>query len=102
MFMASNVGIQQLQSPFNLGTFAEREQRRVKRLIRACYAVGHTHPWFVKLSRRQQEWKVREWVENSLKARAIRRDHVPDEWEVPEGFWGATHFQRHGIPNGVK
>ncbi|MGM9428020.1 hypothetical protein [Hydrogenophaga sp. MI9] len=57
---------------FNLADFAAREQRRTQRLVRAAYGVGHTHPWFVALSRADQEKKVREWVDEALDARAER------------------------------
>lgn len=100
--MEFNRNSQQPGESFALATFAAREQRRAQRLIRAAYGVGHTHPWFVKLSRAQQEWKVREWVEASLNARAARLGHhLPEQWELPEGFFGATYLARHGIPGGV-
>jgi hypothetical protein len=99
--MPSDCNSQQSGEPFNLEAFAAREHRRVQRLVRACYGVGHTHPWFMNLSRRQQEYKVREWVENSLKARDIRLGHITEPWELPVGFWGATYLTRHGIPRGL-
>jgi hypothetical protein len=56
----------------------------------------------VKLTRAQQEWKVREWVEAAMMARAARLGHhLPEQWELPEGFFGAGYLARHGIPRGV-
>jgi hypothetical protein len=76
----------QYSGPFDMNGFSTREQRRTERLARAAYGVGHTHEWFVMLSREKQEATVQEWVEAALKARAIRLGHEADEWEFPVGF----------------
>ncbi|MEN9416388.1 MAG: hypothetical protein RI988_8 [Pseudomonadota bacterium] len=53
--------------------FAQREARRMDRLVKAAYGVGATHAWFRKLDRASQEAKVREWVEEALEAAEERR-----------------------------
>ena len=57
---------------FNLADFAKGEQRRIDRLIRAAYGVGHTKPEFLKMTRAQQELMVLAWVDEALESRAIR------------------------------
>lgn len=76
----------QYSGPFDLNCFAAREQRRTERLVLAAYAVGHTHEWFVKLSKGKREAKVREWVDDALKARAVRLGNETYEWALPDGF----------------
>lgn len=66
------------RAPFDLGAFAGREQRRMARLVRAAYGVGHTHSWFIALPRADQEATVREWAEEALTARAVRLGHIAD------------------------
>ena len=72
----------QYTGPFNLAAFTRREQRRTNRLVRAAYAVGHTHEWFIKLPGAEQGSKVSEWVEGALKARAIRLGQLAEEWSM--------------------
>jgi hypothetical protein len=67
---------------FDLGAFASREQRRMARLVRAAYGVGHTHTWFLALPRADQEAAVREWAEEALTARAVRLGHIADVLRV--------------------
>lgn len=57
---------------FDLDDFAAREQRRLARLVRAAYGVGHTQPAFVAMARAEQEARVQEWVEDALESRRVR------------------------------
>ena len=61
---------------FDLGDFAAREQRRVERLVRAAYGVGHTQPEFLNMTRPAQEKMVRLWVDEALESREIRLGQV--------------------------
>ena len=64
------------KSGFDLSAFAARERRRVDRLVRAAYGVGHTQPQFLKMTRAVQEKTVREWVDEALESREIRLGQV--------------------------
>ena len=56
----------------SVASMVNREQRRVERLMRAAYGVGHTQRRFMALPRCEQEAQVRARVGEALESREIR------------------------------
>lgn len=67
------VGNSHHEAAFNINDFAAREQRRVARLVRAAYGVGHAKEWFRTAPRSTQEEYVQLWVDEALDFAAERR-----------------------------